>query len=75
MFGYRFWDDKKRKILRHCDVTFNESVLYKDKKQKVLQITKKVGVEVELEKSNPTNVEADTQPTPTAVSEVGKITP
>ena len=23
LFGYRFWDDKNRKILRHCDVTFD----------------------------------------------------
>ena len=30
LFGYRFWDDKSRKILRHCDVTFDEFVLYKD---------------------------------------------
>ena len=30
-FGYRFWDEKNRKILRHCDVTFDESVLYKDR--------------------------------------------
>ena len=53
LFGYRFWDDKNRKILRHCDVTFDESILYKDREQKVLEITKQVGVEVELEKSNP----------------------
>ena len=32
---------------------FDESVLYKDREQKVLEITKHVGVEVELEKSNP----------------------
>ena len=31
LFGYRFWYDKKRKILRHCDMTFDESVLYKDR--------------------------------------------
>ena len=35
LFGYRFWDDKNKKILRHCDVTFDESVLYKDREQKV----------------------------------------
>ena len=29
------------------------SVLYKDREQKVLEITKQVGIEVELEKSNP----------------------
>ena len=56
LFGYRFWDDKNRKILRHCDVKFDESVLYKDREQKVLEITKQVGVEVELEKSNPRDV-------------------
>ena len=44
LFGYRFWDDKNRKILRHCDVTFDESVLYKDKDWKVIEITKQVGV-------------------------------
>ena len=43
-----FWDDKNRKILRHYDVTFDESVLYKDREQKVLEITKQVGVEVEF---------------------------
>ena len=74
-FGYRFWDDKNRKILRHCDVTFDESVLYKDIEQKDLEITKQVGVKVELEKSNPRDFEADTQPTPTEESEVEQVTP
>ena len=74
LFGYRFWDDKNRKILRHCDMTFDESVLYKDKEQKVVEITKQVGVEVELEKSNPRDVKADTQPTPTEESEVEQVT-
>ena len=60
LFGYRFWDEMNRKILRHCDVTFDDSVFYKDREQKVLEITKQVGVEVELEKSNPRDVEADT---------------
>ena len=32
---------------------FDEYVLYKDKEQKVLEITKQVEVEVELEKSTP----------------------
>ena len=27
LFGYRFWDEKNRKILRHCDVIFDESLL------------------------------------------------
>ncbi|VFQ62075.1 unnamed protein product [Cuscuta campestris] len=70
-----FWDDKNRKILRHCDVTFDESVLYKDKdrEQKVPETTKQVGVEVELEKSTPINVEAETQPTPHTVVEEPKV--
>ncbi|KAK7307279.1 hypothetical protein VNO77_40196 [Canavalia gladiata] len=74
----RFWDDKNRKILRHCDVTFDESVLYKDREQKVSETTKQVGVEVELEKSTPRDVEADTQSTPDTVAEepeVEQVTP
>ena len=61
LFGYRFWDDKNRKILRHCDVKFYKFVLYKDKEKKVLEITKQVGVEVELENSNPRDVEANSK--------------
>ena len=30
-FGYRFWDDKNRKIIRSRDVIFNEKVMYKDR--------------------------------------------
>ena len=75
LFGYRCWDDKNKKILRHCDVTFDEYVLYKDREQKVLEITKQVGVEVELEKSNPRDVEASTQSTSTEESEVEQVTP
>ena len=56
-------------------MTFDESVLYKDREQKVLEITKQLGVEVELEKSNPRDVEANTQPTPTEESEVEQVTP
>lgn len=29
--GYRFWDDRDRKVIRSKDVIFNEDVLYKDK--------------------------------------------
>ena len=75
LFGYRFWDDKNRKILRHCDVTFEESAVYKDREQKVLEITMQVGAEVELERSNPRDIEPDTQPTPIEESEVEHVTP
>ena len=54
---------------------FDKSVLYKDREQKVLEITKQVGVEVELDKRNPRDVEADTQPTPIKESEREKVTP
>ena len=56
-------------------MTFDDSVLYKDREQKVLEITKQVGVEVELDKSNPRDVEADTQPNPTEESEVEQVSP
>ena len=56
-------------------MTFDESVLYKDREQKVLEITKQVRVEVELEKSNPRYVEAYTQPTSTEEYEVEQVTP
>ena len=29
-YGYRLWDAKNRKVIRHCDVTFDEGSLYKD---------------------------------------------
>jgi hypothetical protein len=29
-FGYRFWDDQKRKIIRSRNVTFNEMAMYKN---------------------------------------------
>ena len=44
LFVYKFLDEKKRKILRHYDVIIDEFVLYKDREQKVLEITKQVGV-------------------------------
>ena len=48
MFGYKFWDEKNRKFLRHCDVTFDENVVYKDKEKKDSKTMKQVEVEVEL---------------------------
>lgn len=30
-FGYRFWDNKNRKIIRSRDVVFDEKVMYKDR--------------------------------------------
>ena len=31
MYGYRFWDDQNKKIIRSRNVTFNENMFYKDK--------------------------------------------
>lgn len=60
IFGYKFWDDRNKKILRHSDVTFDENVLYKDREQMVKETTKQVGVELELLKSTPKDVTAET---------------
>ena len=78
MFGYRFWDDKNRKILRHCDVTFDENVLYKDREPRVSETPKQVGVEFELEKATPREVAAETQQIPEIVveePEIEQVTP
>jgi len=44
MFRYKFWDVKNKRILRHCDVTFDENVMYKDKEKKGSGTMKQVGV-------------------------------
>jgi len=31
MYGYRFWDDQNKKIIRSINVTFNENMFYKDR--------------------------------------------
>ncbi|CAJ2648559.1 unnamed protein product [Trifolium pratense] len=31
MYGYRFWDDQNKKIIRSRNVTFNENLFYKDR--------------------------------------------
>ena len=63
MFGYKFWDVKNKRILRYYDVTFDENVMYKDKKKKGSGITKQVGVEVGLRKNSLSDVVADIQGT------------
>ena len=30
-FGYKFWDEQDKKVIRSKDVIFNERILYKDK--------------------------------------------
>ena len=38
-FGYRFWDEQNRKIIRSRNVIFNEQVMYKDKLTVVSDVT------------------------------------
>ena len=69
MFEYRFWDDKNRKILRHCDMTFDENFMYKDKEKINFETTKQVGVELELHEDSPSDVTTETQESPETVAE------
>ena len=39
-FGYRFWDEQNRKIIKSRNMIFNEQVMYKDKLTVVSNITK-----------------------------------
>ena len=39
-FGYRFWDEQNRKIIRSRNVIFNEQVMYKDRLTVVSDVTK-----------------------------------
>ena len=38
-FGYRFWDEQNRKIIRSRNVIFNEQIMYKDESIVVLDVT------------------------------------
>ena len=61
LFGYRFWDARNRKILRHCDVTFDENVMYKDNLEVSSGDAEEVRVEVELQNISHRNVAATPQ--------------
>ena len=39
-FGYRFWDEQNRKIIRSRNVIFNEYVMYKNRSTVVPNVTK-----------------------------------
>ena len=67
MFGYKFWDTKNKSVLRHCDVNFNENVMYKNKEKKGFGTTKQVRVEVELRKNSLSDVVIGTQGTSESV--------
>ena len=38
-FGYSFWDEQNRKIIRNRNVIFNEQVMYKDRSTVVSDVT------------------------------------
>ena len=47
MSGYKFWDDKNRKILRHCDLTFDEKINFETMTQ--------MEVKLESQENSPNN--------------------
>ena len=57
-FGYRFWDEQNRKIIRSRNVIFNEQVMYKDRSTVVLDVT-----EIDQKKSEFVNLDELTEST------------
>nr|POF25368.1 retrovirus-related pol polyprotein from transposon tnt 1-94 [Quercus suber] len=57
-FGYRFWDEQNRKIIRSRNVIFNEQVMYKDRSTVVSSVT-----EIDQKKSEFVNLDGLTEST------------
>ena len=57
-FGYRFWDEQNRKIIRSRNVIFNEQVMYKDMSTVVSDVT-----EIDQKKSKFVNLDELTEGT------------
>ena len=57
-FGYRFWDEKNRKIIRSRNVIFNEQVMYNDKLTVVSDVA-----EIDQKKSEFVNLDELTEST------------
>ena len=57
-FGYRFWDEQNRKIIRSRNVIFNEQVMYKDRSTVVPDVT-----EIDQKKSEFVNLDGLTKST------------
>jgi len=76
MYGYRFWDDQNKIVIRNRNVTFNENLFYKDKFSvkstctgKLSEISEKTTLEEISENdvaniSQSTGVEAKSEPEP-----------
>jgi len=61
MYGYRFWDDQNKKVIRSKNATFNENLFYKEKFSvestfagKLLEISEKATLE-EISESDVVN--------------------
>ena len=57
-FGYRFWDEQNRSIIRSGNVIFNEHVMYKDRSIVVPDVT-----EIDQKKSKFVNLDELTEST------------
>ena len=80
MYGYRFWDDQNRKIIRSRNVTFNENLFYKDRFSaesvdagKLPESSEKVALEEISEsdvanRSQNTDVEVELEPEPEPIT-------
>ncbi|RVW54404.1 Retrovirus-related Pol polyprotein from transposon TNT 1-94 [Vitis vinifera] len=55
-FGYRFWDEQNRKIIRSRNVIFNEQVMYKDRSTVTSDVT-----EIDQKKSEFVNLDELTE--------------
>ncbi|KAL2236674.1 UNVERIFIED_CONTAM: Retrovirus-related Pol polyprotein from transposon TNT 1-94 [Sesamum indicum] len=52
-FGYRFWDDQNRKIIRSRNVIFNEDVMYNDRKIQIQWKFRQMEIEPEPASEEP----------------------
>ena len=57
-FGYRFWDEQNRKIIKSRNVIFNKQVMYKDRSIVVSDVT-----EIDQKKSEFVNLDELTKST------------
>ena len=57
-FGYRFWDEQNRKIIRSRNVIFNKQVMYKDRSTVVSN-----AAEIDQKKSEFVNLDELTEST------------
>jgi len=76
MYGYMFWDNQNKKVIRRRNVTFDDNLFYKDKffaestcAGKLSEISEKVTLEEILEsdvanRNQSTGIEVDSEPEP-----------